>query len=178
VNSVCTSCSRRVPRVPRCGPATHWPACARSAACRPPSAAFSTSTSRAVVYELQGDLRFATIEPVLRDVVGAGDELQFAVFDFKRVTHVDGAATRMLARFVDGCAARGQHTVLTRVRRGEMLAGFGPELDPHSARAVSFQPQLDLGLGWCERGLLERHGVAGAATPPTRSTSCCVARRA
>ena len=119
--------------------------------------------SRAIVYEMQGDLRFATIEPVLRDVVGGGEGLEFAVLDFKRVTHVDEAATRMLARLVDGCAVRGQHIVLTRVRRGEMLASFGTELDPHSARSVSFQPQLDLGLEWCERGLLKRHGAASAA---------------
>jgi CRP-like cAMP-binding protein len=49
--------------------------------------------------------------------------------------------------------------VFTRVRRGELLAAFGAELDPRAARAVSFQPQLDLGLEWCERRLLERYAV-------------------
>ena len=33
--------------------------------------------SRAVVFELQGDLRFATLEPVLREVVDAGSALQY-----------------------------------------------------------------------------------------------------
>ena len=121
------------------------------------------SGRRAAVYELQGDLRFATIEPVLRDIVEAQGGLLFAVLDFKRVSHVDEAATRMLARLVDSCAARGQHLVLTRVRRGDMLATFGAQLDPRSARSVSFQPQLDLGLEWCERGLLERHAATHAA---------------
>jgi glutaminase len=120
---------------------------------------------RAAVYELQGDLRFATTEPVLRGIVDAGEGLHFAVLDFKRVTHVDLAATRMLAGLADCCAARGQHLVLSRVRRGEMLSGFGAEIDPHSARSVSFQPQLDLGLEWCERGLLERYASAHAASP-------------
>lgn len=115
---------------------------------------------RTAVYELQGDLRFSTIEPVLRAIVDAGDSLQFAVLDFKRVSHVDRAATRMLAKLVDGCAARGQHIVLTRVRRGDLLTDFSSEIHPRSARAVSFQPQLDLGLEWCERELLERHGPA------------------
>jgi len=119
------------------------------------------------VYELQGDLRFATVEPVLRDIVSGDDGMQFAVLDFKRVTHVDLAATRMLAKLVDCCAARGQHLVLTRVRRGEMLAAFGIELDPHSARSVTFQPQLDLGLEWCERGLLGRYGAGAAASAIT-----------
>jgi glutaminase len=122
---------------------------------------------RAAVYELQGDLRFATIEPVLRSIVDAGDALQFIVLDFKRVSHADDTATRLLAGLVDRCAAQGQHLVLTRVRRGALLAGFSNELNPRHARAVSFQPQLDLGLEWCERGLLAHHAVPveGTATP-------------
>ena len=117
---------------------------------------------RAIVVELQGDLRFATLEPVLREIVDADDELRYAVLDFKRVTHADLAATRMLASLVQCSAPRGRHIVLTRVRRGELLAEFGSELDPKCARAVSFQPQLDLGLEWCERGLLERYAAGHA----------------
>ena len=119
---------------------------------------------RAIVYELHGDLRFSSVEPILREIVNAGEEQRFAVLDFKRVTHVDEPATRMLAQLVDCCAALGQHIVLTRVRRGEMLAGFGQELNPRSALSVSFQPQLDLGLEWCEKGLLKRHPAASAAS--------------
>ncbi|CAN5754421.1 glutaminase A [soil metagenome] len=119
---------------------------------------------RVVVYELQGDVRFASTERVLREIIDAGDALHFAVLDFKRVAHIDRAATRMLASLVACCAARGQHLVLTRVRRGEMLSEFGVELDPRSARCVSFQPQLDLGLEWCERGLLERYAQAHVAS--------------
>jgi glutaminase len=125
------------------------------------------------VYELQGDLRFATLEPVLRDIVDAGaptaggpgssvvpTPLRHAVLDFARVTHVDAAALGLLERLADTCAARGQHLVLTRVRRGELMGAFGQGMDPRSARAVSFQPQLDFGLEWCERQLLAEHGVA------------------
>jgi glutaminase len=113
---------------------------------------------RAIVYELQGDLRFATIERVLREIVEADASLLYTVLDFKRVTHADAAATQMLARLVNTCAARGQHVVLTRVRRGNLLDTFGAEIAPQSTRAFSFQPQLDLGLEWCEKALLERFG--------------------
>jgi glutaminase len=117
---------------------------------------------RAIVFELQGDLRFATLEPVLREVVDAADDVQLAVLDFKRVTNADQTATRMLASLVHCSAQRGRQIVLTRVRRGELLADFSSELDPKCARDVSFQPQLDLGLEWCERVLLERHGTGRA----------------
>ncbi|HSV69023.1 MAG TPA: glutaminase A [Methylibium sp.] len=119
----------------------------------------------AVAFELQGDLRFPTIEPVLREVSEAGESLRYAVLDFKRVTHVDPAALRMFAGLVHCCARRGQHLVLTRVRRDGLMAGFEAELDPHDARSVSFQPQLDAGLEWCERSLLATHGAAHGLTP-------------
>jgi len=119
--------------------------------------------ARVAVYELQGDLRFSTVERVVREIVDRGDSLDFGVLDFKRVTHADLAATRLLAALAQGCSARGQHLVFTRVRRGDLLASFGAELDPRAARSVSFQPQLDLGLEWCERQLLERCGVRRAS---------------
>ena len=113
------------------------------------------------VFELQGDLRFATLEPVLREVDSAGDALRFAVLDFKRVSRVDEAATRMLAALVGNGAASDRRIVLTRVRRGEMLASFGSALDPRHAQRVTFLPQLDAALEFCERSLLE-HGTAAA----------------
>ena len=117
------------------------------------------------VFELQGDLRFATLEPVLREIDLAADTLRFAVLDFKRVIHVDEAATRMLAALVRSGAAHDRRIVLTRVRRGEMLASFGSVLDPRHAQSVIFQPQLDAGLEWCERTLIARDSALPAAPP-------------
>ncbi len=118
---------------------------------------------RVRVHELQGDLRFSTIEPVLHDLDDATRPLAYAVLDFKRVGQVDRAAARLLAALVARCAQRGQHVVLTRVRRGELLAALDTELAPHAAAALVYQPQLDLGLEWCERMLLRSQA---AGTPP------------
>jgi len=115
--------------------------------------------SQVRVFELQGDLHFATVEPVLHAIADDTRPLRYAVLDFKRVTDVDRAATRMLAALIAHCASRGQHLVLTRVRRGALLAALDTELDPRTAAAFSFQPQLDLGLEWCERRLLAQHGA-------------------
>jgi glutaminase len=112
------------------------------------------------VYELQGDLRFTTLEPVLRDIVADPQALRFAVLDFKRVAHIDEAAARLLADLVGHCAANGQQLVLTRVRRGDALAALDRALDPRAAGALVFQPQLDAGLEWCERALLKAQGIA------------------
>jgi len=113
------------------------------------------------VFELQGDLRFATLEPVLRAVVAGS--AQITVLDFKRVGHVDGGAARMLAGLASRCAVLGQQLVLSRVRRGELLAGLDSMLAPQAIAVVSFQPALDAALEWCERRLLARPVDRGAA---------------
>lgn len=118
-----------------------------------------------VVHELQGDLRFATLEPVIRELAAAPPTLRHAVLDFKRVTHVDAAAMRLLARLVEMCAQREQVLVLCRVRRGPMLDGLGAEVHPRAIGAMQFQPQLDAALEWCERRLLARAGQARHARP-------------
>jgi glutaminase len=125
---------------------------------------------RVPVFELQGDLRFATLEPVLRAIADGGDRLAGVVLDFQRVHRADAAALRLLEGLAAQCNARRQPLVLTRVRRGELLAGLGDEIDPRAAPALMFQPQLDLGLEWCERLLLQQHGaalVAAGAPLPT-----------
>jgi len=112
------------------------------------------------VFELQGDLRFATLEPVLRDVVES--QPQLVVLDFKRVGHVDVGGTRMLANLASRCAALGQQLVLSRVRRGE-LADLDNQLAPQAISVVHFQPALDAALEWCERRLLARPAAGAAA---------------
>lgn len=119
----------------------------------------------ALVFELQGDLRFSTLEPVLRQVQAEGPGLALVMLDFKRVTGIDLAATRLLAALVNSCGARGQQVVLSRVRRGDLQDDFSAELNARHHGAVVFQPQLDLGLEWCERQLLQRQ------PPGTRPTT-------
>ena len=137
----------------------------RSRRRRPPAeAALLAEHGRGVqVLELQGDLRFATLEPVLREVAATAAGREALLLDFKRVGHADEAATRLLARLIEQCAERGEQVVLTRVRRGELLAGLGGEVAPRHARAYGFQAQLDLGIEACERTLLARHGAQHAA---------------
>lgn len=117
------------------------------------------------VLELQGDLHFSTIEPVLHRIVADQRPPQAVVLDFKRVTHVDRAAARLLASWISGCAAQGRQVVMTRVRRGDLLAALDAEMDPRAAPALSFHPQLDLGLEACERRLLAQHGLTAEVAP-------------
>lgn len=115
------------------------------------------------VLELQGDLHFSTVEPVLARLLDSARPLRAVVLDFGRVPQVDRAAARLLAALISRCAAQGRRVVLTRVRRGDALAAIDDEMDPRAASALSYQPQLDLGLEACERLLLQGRAV-GAPT--------------
>lgn len=136
----------------------------RSKRRRPPAenALLDLHGHRVLVLELQGDLRFATVEPVVREVLAAGDAPRYAVLDFKRVTQADPAATRLLARLAEHTGRLGGQLVLSRVRRDGLLAEFGAELDPKFARAAVFQPQLDQALEACENGLIAQ--ISGQRT--------------
>ena len=77
------------------------------------SALLDVHGQRVLVLELQGDLRFATVEPVIREVLAA--DLRYAVLDFKRVTQADAAATRLLARLAEHAGRQGAQLLLSRV---------------------------------------------------------------
>jgi glutaminase len=129
------------------------------------SAVLDAHGSRALVFELQGDLRFATLEPVSRAMVDAGDSVELVVLDFRRVDHVDIGATRLLAGLASRGQALNQHLVLSRVRRGDLLAGLDGVLEPRTASHVHFVPQLDAALEWCEHMLLKGRATSTVSVP-------------
>jgi glutaminase len=102
---------------------------------------------------------------VSRAIVDAGDGLKQVVLDFRRVDHVDSGALRLLAGLASRGVAMNQHLVLSRVRRGGLLAGLDSVLSPHTARHVHFVPQLDGALEWCERLVLQAHPSTPTPTP-------------
>jgi glutaminase len=119
--------------------------------------------SEVAVFELQGQMGFASLEPLLRVAAASSDALRELVLDFQRVVQVDKAATLLLARLIEGCAERGQTVLLSRVRRDGLLEALGPEVAPRHARAYAYHAQLDLALEAAEQRLLARHGSTESA---------------
>ena len=121
-----------------------------------PSAEHDLLASRGastVVYELQGDLFFGSMELVYRRVIGALDGVERVVLDFKRVTAVDGAAQGMLDHLQAALEESGR----------TLVVAYG------AAGGVRTFPDTDRALEWCEERLLERAGVRAATPLPTLS---------
>lgn len=116
---------------------------------------------RARVHELQGDLRFATLEPLLRALAGQPAP-RALVLDFKHTRSCDAAAARLLARLVEHVAAQGGRTLLSRVRRDDNLGGLPEQVAPTWARSFEFHAELDLALEAAEQWLLAEAAVARA----------------
>jgi len=139
----------------------------RSLRVRPPDdvATLEAHGSRIAVFELQGDLLFASAEPVHRAVAAAVGEADFVVLDLRRVGRVDGPAGRILVGLVLEMEHAGTTVVLAHTTPGDTrIAGL------LEATAVRCSPSTDAALEWCEDVLLAaqpvRPPVAGLADQP------------
>ncbi len=106
-----------------------------------------------VVYELQGDLFFGSMELAYRRVVGALEGVERVVLDFKRVTALDGAARAML-----------DHLQVALERSGRTLV-----VSHGAAGGARTFPDTDRAIEWCEDRLLQRDGFDAVAPPPLLS---------
>jgi glutaminase len=129
---------------------------------------------RGRVYELQGQLNFASIERFSRDVVERAPETDAYTIDFRRATGIDIGAIELLSNLLDSLAAAGE---LVALADAEHLPG----LAERTAEIAAADPDLhlaenrDRAIEWCEDRLLEQLGIAEPATtvPLAENEFCC-----
>jgi glutaminase len=124
-----------------------------------PAEALRGDGERIAVFELQGDLFFATTEALSRAVEPALGTALYLVLDCRRVGYIDHGAFEVLADLVALAQARGAVAVLAE-------AGFILEDDmvPASLVALRSFEDADSALEWCEDRLLEWLAVPGEPT--------------
>ena len=110
------------------------------------------------VYQLQGNLCFATAEPVVRDVLENLAGVEFLILDLRRVLSLNESAGHLLHSLVAKLADAGKTVAFTHhqhlpLLRRMMKAKFGREFD---SLFHSFEDN-DRALEWCENELLEKH---------------------
>jgi glutaminase len=121
---------------------------------------------RAVVYELQGDLAFASMELAVRRLVAEAEEASLLVLDLTRTSDVAPPAARMILELLAGLTARGRSLAFVGMGRHGRLERFLVEArgaDP-ALQLFDFD-DLDAALEWCEERLLEAFAPAVAAPP-------------
>jgi glutaminase len=111
--------------------------------------------SCARVYALHGDLLFAGVESVIREVTERAPELEVIVLDISRVSEIAEVARSMLAA-----------TRATLQERGCVLALVDPDGELAGARDIEIFDDPDEATAWAEDQLIERHGGTPATTDP------------
>lgn len=112
------------------------------------------------VFELQGNLTFATTERMLREVEPAADRAAEVVLDVRRVGRLDPTSAALLGGLVRGAAAREVRLV---------LASAAPEMVEELTKvgwpADGFAADADEALERAEDRLLGLAALAGSAPP-------------
>jgi glutaminase len=112
--------------------------------------------SRVRVFEIQGNLAFATTESIVRDVIAGLSEQRSVILDFHHVTAVNGAAARLLADLAAELTQRGTATFFTHTQR---LPSLRQQVAARWTDAVAVDRlfgflSTDPALEWCEDELL------------------------
>jgi glutaminase len=123
----------------------------------------SAHASCIVVYELEGDLYFGSMERVFRRITADLDEVRFVILDCKRVTSVDAAALSMLLALEAELRAVGGSLALAYVRPESLV--YEQLADLHE-RGVPAFPASDEALEAFEEALLEEADAACAPPAP------------
>jgi glutaminase len=116
------------------------------------------STNAIQVYQLQGNLFFATTEPVVADVLENLAGIEYLVLDLRRILSLNESAGHLLHSLVAKLAAQDKAVVFTHHRhlpllRRMMKTKLGRQFDE---QFHSFDDN-DLALEWCENQVLEKH---------------------
>jgi glutaminase len=114
------------------------------------------------VYELQGELVFATAEAVVRDLVANAAGMRYVIVDLKRILSVDQSAGLLLSAVIDVLAASGTTLVFTNASAHRGLRRLVRSRSPEGGadRWMEFEDN-NAALAWCEDRLL-----GGGGEPP------------
>jgi glutaminase len=116
------------------------------------------------VYQLQGNLMFATAEPVVRDVLEQAGEMKYLILDLKRVLSLNESAGHLLHSLVSKLHDAGTLVLFTHCEHLSLLRRMmKKKLADQFAESFTSYPDNDLALEWCEESLLENTRLARAA---------------
>jgi len=108
------------------------------------------------VYQLQGNLNFASTEVVVRDVFEQLEKIEHIIFDFKRVLTINESACRLFYQILVKFAEIGKTVIFTHTENFPLLRRYMRiKLSPSRADLFRAIEENDLALEWCENQLLE-----------------------
>jgi sulfate permease, SulP family len=120
------------------------------------------------ILELQGYIFFGTANKILEQIrqhletEGGGHPPRYLILDFRLVTGADSSAGFSFTKLMRLAQAKGIDLVLTNVS-AQIQKQFTRQLP---AKSVSYFPDLDHGIEWCENGMVSTFESVGLTAQP------------
>ena len=112
--------------------------------------------SRIHLYQLQGNLHFATAETIVHDVMSNLDGIQHLILDFKKVLTVNESACRLLHEVLLKFAALDRIILFTHADHLPLLRRYMKvKLGTRYSELFRSVPENDLALEWSENRIIE-----------------------
>jgi len=122
------------------------------------------------VYQLQGNLNFATMEPLVREVTEHAPLLQYLLLDLKRVLSINESACRLFYQLLTKLFGAQKHVLFAHADHLPLLRRYmKAKLEQDFAEKFRVFDDQDPALEWCENQLLVSvlpGGVDGSAVSP------------
>lgn len=113
------------------------------------------------VYELQGELMFASTDSLLCDIWNNWRDTRFLIIDFKRVVEMDTASIRLFTQLANCTSLKNCTLLLTSTdNKYPFRKALEKQLDKHLHANLLRFSDTDHALEWCEDQLLESCGLA------------------
>ena len=107
------------------------------------------------IYQLQGDLTFASTEPVVRDVIEKIDDIQHLIVDLKCVLTINESACRLFYELLRKLSCLNKSVVFTHAERLPLLRQYlRTKLGARCPELFRSLADNDLALEWCENRVL------------------------
>jgi glutaminase len=118
------------------------------------------------VYELQGELRFASTDSLIRRITDDWDGTDYLILDFHRVVDIDTASTHLLGDLLAPMAAAGKCLLFTGTEDKYMFRRWLKHVAGGRDTSLLYRhAATDRALEWCEEQLIARQEAAAGDDP-------------
>ena len=109
------------------------------------------------LFQLQGNLMFATAELIVRDICEGAAEIEALILDFRHVLTINESACHLLHGLLLQCAGAGRTVLFSALENGSALRRvMKAKLGARCDELFRIFDDADSALQWCEDQLLER----------------------
>lgn len=112
------------------------------------------------MFELQGDLVFASAEIIAAEVVQAARDADYLILDLQRVAVIKEGALHLLGDLIQSLYAQGKTALLTNIwETYGVVKGLKTKVQGLEDLTRLYHEDVDHTLEWCEGQLLAKHSV-------------------